>query len=90
MAAVSAAATLLGTYRSVLRAQGLSAADVLTCYHNLGASPDFVHVVQRDGATLLGGPLVQSWDPTSVTLLLGATQQGAFDICCDRSHSLIK
>jgi hypothetical protein len=90
MAAVSAAASLLGSCRSVVRAQGMSATDTLNVAHGLGASPDFIHVVQRSGATVLGGPLVSSWDATSVSLLLGATQQGSFDILIERSHSLIK
>lgn len=93
MAAVSAVATLLGTFRSVKRQQAFSASDSLNLRHLLGASPDRVTFTRAGAvvASAVGEPFVTSWDATSVTIdFNGGAGAQLLDIFCEVAHSLIK
>ncbi len=95
-------AVLLGTYRSKVTAQALSAAtgsvDVLTVAHLLGTSPDEVRPIIRSVTTTAssGTPMVQviSYNGSQAVLALPPATGGStniqLDVICEFTHSSVR
>lgn len=97
--------TKLGTFKSIVRAAGVSNAngstslDVLTVAHNLGACPDIIRSVLRcvHAATSFGSPnlALRSWDASQALFDFppgpgAGVYRAQFDVICEIAHSLTK
>lgn len=95
-------ATLLGTYKSIVRATlvcNLAAAsmDTITVAHRLGVCPDIVFAVLRSDITMISGnpvvALLRSFDASQVIFdfqSTGTAGGALFDIVSELAHSIVR
>ncbi len=95
-------ATLLGTYKSIVRATlfcNLAAVsmDTITVAHQLGVCPDIMFAVLRSDITMISGnpvvALLRSWNASQVIFdaqSTGTAGGALFDIVSELTHSIVR